>query len=66
MRETKYLVTVVFKSQQVKTPFGITDLKMDWADGMCGAIPVFNDLESALKYADNDEILVSKIEYTKD
>lgn len=66
MKDYLYLVSVVFKSHQVKTPFGITDLKMDWADGMIGAIPVFNDLGSALKYADNDEDLVKKMEFTRD
>ncbi len=34
-------------------------LHLDWADGMAGALPVFNSKEDALKYA-KDENLIFK------
>ncbi len=39
------------------------DLKLDWADGMIGTMPVFDDREAAEKYAcDKFEILKFKFE----
>ncbi len=41
-------------------------LDLNWADGMVGAIPVFKDKESALLYADGNELLITHVrEVTK-
>jgi hypothetical protein len=62
MTDRLFLVTVVTKKHKVKTAFGVQDLELNWADGMMGAMPVFEDLGSALKYVDNDDKLIRQIE----
>lgn len=37
------------------------DVCLKWFNGMIGAIPVFENKEDALKYANNDESLVFEI-----
>ena len=36
-------------------------LDLNWADGMVGAIPVFEDKESALAYAGGKESLLTEV-----
>ena len=36
-------------------------LELNWADGMVGAIPVFEDKESALSYAGGNESLLTEV-----
>lgn len=38
-----------------------SDMKLSWADGQIGAIPVFNTKEEALAYAKGDESLVFEL-----
>jgi len=38
-------------------------LKMSWADGMVGAVPVFEDYDSALKYCE-DYALITEVHFT--
>lgn len=41
-------------------------LKLKWADGMAGALPVFEDYESAYKYAEGQTDLIVEIQYNKE
>jgi len=36
-------------------------MELNWADGMVGAIPVFEDKESALAYAGGKESLLTEV-----
>lgn len=36
-------------------------MELNWADGMVGAIPVFEDKESALSYAGGNESLLTEV-----
>ena len=49
-----YCVLLVQKEQMAEmAAFGIKQrLKLSWADGMIGVIPVFEDKEKAERYAD--------------
>lgn len=38
-----------------------TDLPLSWADGMVGAIPVFNSVEAAQTYDPDAEIIPMKV-----
>lgn len=50
-----YLVMALKKEHEAVLvgPVGSTTIpvKIDWADGMIGALPVFNSREAAVKYA---------------
>lgn len=56
-----YLVCAVIKSHKIKIPTVgdklVLDLKLEWADGMCGAMPVFDNYEDAEKYANGQNII---------
>ena len=42
------------------------DVKLNWADGMVGAVPVFTDREKAIEYADDRaSIHELEVEYEK-
>jgi hypothetical protein len=61
-----YAATVVSKQQTVQiTALGCMEQPIDisWADGMVGALPVFDDYDDALAYVNGDEHLI--IEVTK-
>ena len=36
-------------------------MELNWADGMVGAIPVFKDKESAIAYADGNDLLITQV-----
>lgn len=46
-----YAVACVKKEHEVNTPFGRAKLALSWADGMCGAMPVFTNKKLAKLYA---------------
>lgn len=58
-----YLVMAVIKRTQVKV-FGQieSDIVLSWADGQIGAIPVFENKEDALAYANGKEEMVKQVE----
>ena len=40
------------------------EIKMEWAEGMIGAMPIFSTREAAEEYADGNEIL--EVEFGED
>jgi len=53
-----YLVGIVKEEISVEILGNQIPLKISWADGMIGAIPVFETIEEASKYAGNDTQLM--------
>ena len=51
-RNEFYMVGALKESMEMEIFGQLHIVPMDWADGMVGACPVFNNKESAEKYAD--------------
>jgi hypothetical protein len=49
-----YIVTNVSRKQPVKVMNQHIDLELNWAKGMIGALPVFDDVQDAIAYASSD------------
>ena len=57
-----YVVMMIKKSHPVDVLGRQIDLKLDWADGMCGVMPVFATKRDALRYVKKDyEIMRAEI-----
>ena len=56
-----YIVSVICEKQKVVTLFGESTLDLVWADGQCGAAPVFTNKAKALKWADGAQVLKFEI-----
>lgn len=50
----------------VNSALGEQQLDLSWADGMVGAIPVFDSMEAAKTYALNQEIQIIQVPKTKE
>ena len=61
-KNTHFLVTQISRVQKGRARGLEVDIKMCWADGMVGALPVFDTYESALKYADDQPLFVRELE----
>jgi hypothetical protein len=60
--EYAYIVMCLKKSHPLAFGGQEIDLELNWADGMCGAMPIFKNRKSAEKYAENKyEIVKVKI-----
>lgn len=57
MTKKYYAIKLVESEREVQTPIGYAKLKLQWADGMCGAIPVFTNKKKAQKYAGKQGII---------
>ena len=56
-----YAVNTLKDNMSVEV-MGLTlPLDLNWADGMVGAIPVFKDRESALAYANGNDLLITQV-----
>lgn len=61
-----YVVMMIKKSHPVDVLGREVDLKLDWADGMCGVMPVFATRKDALRYVKKDfEIMRAEIIQTE-
>lgn len=49
-----FLVMTLKRAVEVQTPIGIEKIPLTWADGMAGAMPVFDSREAAERYAQGD------------
>jgi len=57
-----YVVMCLKKSHPVDVVGREIDLTLNWADGMCGVMPVFTNMKDAKKYAQKKyEILKAQI-----
>ena len=58
-----YAVRIFCKTMEVDSnlPFKIPKLELKWADGQCGALPVFASMDEAVKWC-GDPALVVEIE----
>ena len=55
--ETMYVVTKLTTEANVSVAgCGVSPIKLSFAEGMIGVLPVFNNYEAAEKYADGGEI----------
>ena len=64
--KTVYLVMTVKERLNVEVLGLKRPLELQWSDGMIGAVPVFEDYESALKYADGLTSLVVEAKIPKE
>ena len=56
-----YLVCSIKKEIAVTSIFGKSNIKVSWADGMIGVLPVFDTQENAKKYADGSAAAIVEI-----
>ena len=54
-RDEMYGVRLLKKKITIDLMGMDVELDLSWAGGMCGAMPVFDNYDDALKYADGDE-----------
>lgn len=59
--KTCYLVGLVKKEMKVVVLGTETPLKMNWADGMIGVMPVFKTIEDAYNYAGDKDVQIMEI-----
>ena len=52
-----YAVSAICRKIKLTTPLGETTLDLIWADGMCGALPVFTNKRKAQKFAGKVDII---------
>jgi len=57
MTKKYYAIKLVESEREVQTPIGYAKLKLQWADGMCGVIPIFTNKKKAQKYAGKQGII---------
>jgi len=53
-----YAVEAIESYHEVRTPVGKCNIKLSWADGMCGVMPVFTNKKKAQKYAGRRGIII--------
>ena len=60
--EPKYYIAGIIKSElNVKVLNDIFPVKLNWADGMIGAIPVFTTIQQASEYARDDNVQIMEL-----
>ena len=65
MSQTFYGVRLLKEKLSIEVVGVKMEVKLTWASGMVGAMPVFDSFDSALSYADGDENRVFKLSATK-
>ena len=53
-----YAVEVIETEHGIETTVGRSNIKLSWADGMCGVMPVFTNKKKAQKYAGKHAIII--------
>jgi len=56
-----WVCLVVCKEQKIMIESYVKPLKISWANGMIGALPVFENKEDALTYINGDESLILEV-----
>ena len=65
MKELNKLYLVGILERKRQTNIGV-DIAFDWADGMVGAMPVFRNKKTAMKYAGKRPIYKMEVEERND
>ncbi len=58
-----YLVKKLKKYSKTEAGGATQKVKLSWWEGMVGAVPVFDNKEDALVYAEGKEELITRMEY---